>query len=73
MNRYTSYQLKLDIMKKALLLISLTILCMGCNMNPNKEDRIQKLETEMQRTIDRVKELENRVHTLEAINEQLEK
>ena len=34
--------------KKALLIITLTVLFKGCNINPNKEARIQQLESEIQ-------------------------
>ena len=43
----------------------------SCNINPNKEARIQKLETEIQLVTAKTNELENRVQTLEAVNEQL--
>ncbi|MFK7970133.1 MAG: hypothetical protein AB8F95_07185 [Bacteroidia bacterium] len=60
-------------MKNILLIatFSLCLCAMGCNVNPNKEARIQKLEAEMQQTMDLVNKLEERVQTLEAENGQL--
>lgn len=40
-------------------------------MNPSKEARIQKLETEIEQTLDRVSELESSIQTLKGINEDL--
>ena len=62
---------KFSTMKKTLLIITLVGLFIGCNINPNKEARIQKLETEIQLVTDKVKELENKIQTLEVMNEQL--
>ena len=58
-------------MKKILLVVTLSFFFFGCNMNPNKEARLQKLETEIQQSNDKIKELENKVQTLESMNEQL--
>ncbi len=33
-------------MKKALGIVTILVFFLGCNMNPNKEARIQKLETD---------------------------
>lgn len=41
-------------------------------MNPSKEARIQKLETEILQAIEKINQLENRVESLEVMNEQLE-
>ncbi len=40
-------------------------------MNPNKEVRIQSIETKTQQTVDLIKKLENRIQALEVENEQL--
>ena len=40
-------------------------------MNPNKEARIQKLETEIQQSLDKIEDLESRVQILEGENAQL--
>ena len=58
-------------MKKVLILIIFTSFLISCNINPNKEARIQKLEAEIQLVTDKVNELENKIQTLEAVNEQL--
>ncbi|MFK8163832.1 MAG: hypothetical protein AB8H12_15410 [Lewinella sp.] len=39
-------------MKKVLLLAAFSFLLFGCNMNPSKEARIQKLEAEIKSSID---------------------
>lgn len=58
-------------MKKILLIAALSLFLVGCNMNPNKEARIQKLETEFQQTTAKIIELESKVQSLEDGNEQL--
>ena len=58
-------------MKKTLLIITFASFLISCNINPNKEARIQKLEAEIQLVTDKVNELENKIQTLEAVNEQL--
>jgi len=58
-------------MKKVFGIIAISFLCFGCNMNPNKEERIQKLETEIQQTMEKINLIEKRVESLEVINEQL--
>ena len=58
-------------MKKTILILIIITLFVGCNINPSKEARIQKLESEMQIMMDKVNELENKVETLEVTNEQL--
>lgn len=40
-------------------------------MNPSKEARITKLETEIQQSSDKINQLENRVESLEELNTQL--
>lgn len=59
-------------MKKTILIITLSLFFLGCNMNPNKEERIQKLEATMHQALDKIDKLEVRVQTLEQKNEQLE-
>ena len=64
------YKLKSSILKK--IFIAVFSLCLfGCNMNPSKEARIQKLETEIQETMDKINKLEVKFQTLEVENEQL--
>jgi len=58
-------------MKKAFSIIAISFFCIGCNMNPNKETRIQKLETEIQQSMKKITRLEKRLESLEAINAQL--
>ena len=41
-------------------------------MNPNKEARIQQLESEIEHTLEKIDNLEIRVQTLESANERLE-
>lgn len=59
-------------MKKVLLLTLCSLFLLGCNMNPNKEARVQQLETEMLQTMDKINTLERQVQALESINEELE-
>ena len=58
-------------MKKALLITAFSFFFIGCNMNPSKEGRIQKLETEMLKVMNELEMLQSRVQTLEVINEEL--
>ena len=58
-------------MKKALGIIALSVFFIGCNMNPSKEARIQKLEAEIQHTVEKINQLEKRVEALEEINAEL--
>ncbi len=58
-------------MKNTLGIVVLSIFFVGCNMNPNKEARIQKLETEMQQSLAKINQLEKRVENLEEINGRL--
>ncbi|MEM1328918.1 MAG: hypothetical protein AAGI23_23370 [Bacteroidota bacterium] len=55
-------------MKKVLGIIAMSVLFVGCNMNPSKEARIQKLETEVQQSMEKINQLEERIETLEEIN-----
>lgn len=43
----------------------------GCNPNPSKEARIQKLEAEIEATREQIEALKERVQTLEGLNEEL--
>lgn len=58
-------------MRKALIILCLATFFIGCNMNPSKEARIQKLESEIQQSIDQINQLEKRVANLESSNAQL--
>lgn len=59
-------------MKKLFLLVFLSLIIFGCSMNPNKEARIQQLESDIEQTIKKIDNLESRVQTLENVNKQLE-
>jgi len=59
-------------MRKTLFIAMLAILCLGCNINPSKEARIQQLEAEMQQMNNAVMELESQVQALEEKNKELE-
>lgn len=50
-------------MKKALLFSILTSVLLSCNMNPSKEQRIQKLETELQKSQEKISKLEQQIKT----------
>ena len=52
---------------------TLSVFLSGCNMNPSKEARIQKLETEIEQSLEKIEDLETRVGALESQNEQLQK
>ena len=58
-------------MKKLILIATCTLFFVGCNMNPNKEARIQELETEIKLTVDKMNELENKVKVVEDANDEL--
>jgi len=58
-------------MKKILLIASCSLFLLGCNINPNKEARIQKLETEIKLSMEKTNILESRVQVLENLNDQL--
>jgi septal ring factor EnvC (AmiA/AmiB activator) len=66
--------LKIETMIKTTVLIAtFSVFLSGCNMNPSKEARIQKLETGIQQSQDKIEGLETRVRALESQNEQLQK
>ncbi len=48
-------------MKKIVLCLGCSLLFVACNMNPNKEERIQKLETELQNSSDKINALEKKI------------
>ncbi len=58
-------------MKKILLLLGCAMFLFSCNMNPSKEARIQKLETEIQQAMDKINQLESSMQSLEGMNEDL--
>ena len=58
--------------KKLVFITTLSMFLCGCNMNPSKEARIQKLEMEIQQSLVKIEALEARVQTLEIENEQLQ-
>lgn len=59
-------------MKKIFLITAFSLLFFGCNINPNKEARIQKLETELEQTIATLNKLEKNVQVLKDLNDELE-
>ncbi|WP_350293973.1 hypothetical protein [uncultured Croceitalea sp.] len=59
-------------MKKTLLIVVFVFLLIGCNMNPNKEERIQKLETEIQVTLEKIQVMEDRFEDIQEKNTELE-
>lgn len=59
-------------MKKVFGIIAVSFLFIGCNMNPSKEARILKLETEIQHSMDKINQLEARVESLEEVNKRLQ-
>ena len=61
------------LMNKLILTATLSLFLLGCNMNPSKEARLQKLEAEIEQSMDNVNELENRIQTLEKANALLKK
>jgi predicted RNase H-like nuclease (RuvC/YqgF family) len=58
---------------KKIFLIAICLFFFGCKINPNKEARIQKLETEIKQSIDKINKLESRVEVLEDVNHQLKR
>ncbi len=69
---FHTQKLNPGIMKNLFLLSYLSMMILGCNMNPNKEARIQQLESELEQTIAKTDNLEKRVQALEGVNKQLE-
>jgi len=65
--------LKIETMiKKTVLIASLTVFLYGCNLNPSKEARIQKLETDIEQSLEKIGGLETRVQILESQNKKLQ-
>ena len=60
-------------MRKLFLLVLTVFLLHGCNMNPSKEARIQKLEYTVELTSEQFKSLELKIEELEKQNEQLQR
>ncbi len=58
-------------MKKVLVITVFSFFLIGCNMNPSKEARILKLESEMLKVMDEIDLLQNRIQSLEVNNEEL--
>ena len=58
-------------MKNLILLATLSLFIFGCGMNPNKEARIQQLESDLSLTLKKVDKLETRILLLENVNQQL--
>lgn len=56
-------------MKNLLLIAACSLFLFGCNMNPSKEARIQKLETELEQTMSKIDGLEEKVQELTLENE----
>lgn len=50
-------------MKKALLFSACIMLLGACKMNPNKEERIQKLEKDLELSLEKISELENKMES----------
>ena len=59
-------------MKKIFLISFLSLSIFACNMNPNKEARIQQLESKLEQKLNELDKLEIRVQTLESVNTKLE-
>ena len=58
-------------MKKVFLITICSLFFFGCAMNPSKEARIQKLETEIKQAIEKINKLESSIQGLETANDQL--
>jgi len=59
-------------MKNVLAVLAVTLFLFGCNMNPSKETRIQKLEAEVELSLEKINQLEARLDSVEAAHQQLE-
>jgi PBP1b-binding outer membrane lipoprotein LpoB len=55
-------------MKKVTVIIAISVFFIGCNMNPSKEARIQKLETEIQQSMEKINQFKERIEILEEMN-----
>lgn len=58
-------------MKNRVFIFAFSLFLFGCNGNPNKEARIQKLETEVQQALSKINKLESSVQTLEVERKEL--
>lgn len=52
-------------MKNIFPLLVLSLMIAGCNMNPNKEARIQQLESQLEQTLIKIDQIENKIESLE--------
>jgi outer membrane murein-binding lipoprotein Lpp len=59
--------------KRIVLIAAVSVFLSGCNMNPSKEARIQKLESAIEQSQEKIEDLETRVQALETHNAQLQK
>ena len=50
-------------MKKTIIYFLFTAILVGCNMNPNKEERIKKLETDNEILLKKIGNLENKIES----------
>lgn len=55
-----------SIMNRRFLIITCCLMLAGCNRNESKEARIQKLEMAAKKAKTELRDLENRVHSLES-------
>ena len=53
-------------MKRVLIITALLLMVSGCNYNESKEARIQNLESQNERTATKLKQLEDRIQSLES-------
>lgn len=56
-------------MQRVFFLSFLAVMLFGCNMNPNKEARIEQLETELEQSKEKIDVLESRIQALENARE----
>lgn len=59
-------------MKKILICTLLMTFLLGCNVNPSKEARIKKLESEMQQSMEKIDFLETKIQQLEEASKQMQ-
>jgi cell division protein FtsB len=52
-------------MKQFFVVTTFLILFVGCNVSENKEARIKKLEMQIEKTVNRIQDFEDRIETLE--------
>lgn len=63
--------LKVNIIKKIIFRSLLSLSFFGCQLDPNKEARIQQLESEIKSSSETLKKLEMRIQTLDSANANL--